>query len=104
MGRQLVRVTPHFKHPSGPNGEPIPGAHLPILCGVAPEHLTAWQVYENVSEGTPVSPVFASEQALLVWLQAEWSLTPEQAVAFVRAGFAPSLVAREGIPSKRHGP
>jgi hypothetical protein len=60
-----------------------------------------WQLWETVSEGSPISPVFATAEQLVdylvelgdVWGQKrgeKWSR--ESAEAFVRAGWAPSLM------------
>src|SRR5579864_6349431 len=35
------------------------------------ETRTAWQVYETVSEGTPVSPVFLDQEEMVRWLIAQ---------------------------------
>lgn len=52
-----------------------------------------WQVWESVSEGSPISPVFADREDLIGWLMSPaytWGtsrpLTREQAEAFVGAG------------------
>jgi hypothetical protein len=61
-----------------------------------PEEATGYQFYENVSEGTPLSPVFASEQELIDWLVASKGYTPSAATMFVRVGYAPSMVFTGG--------
>lgn len=70
----------------------------------SPEEATAYQVYETVSEGTPVSPVFRTRADLIRWLTAPipWDekypdlsvqgMSREQAERFVGAGWAPSAV------------
>lgn len=52
-----------------------------------------WQLWETVSEGSPISPVFPAAEGLIVWLTTEYRwgaqttpMTREQAVAFVGAG------------------
>ena len=52
-----------------------------------------WQLWESVSEGSPISPVFADREGLIHWLTTDYSwgaqrtpLTREQAEAFVGAG------------------
>lgn len=52
-----------------------------------------WQLWESVSEGSPISPVFADREALVGWLTTDYSwgaqrtpLTREQAEAFVGLG------------------
>lgn len=68
---------------------------------------TAWQVYETVSEGTPVSPVLPDIGALIVWLTSdhpEWgwrALTPQGAARFVEQGSAPSFVLHVGPSGSR---
>lgn len=67
-----------------------------------PEGVTlGYQLYENVSEGTPLSPVFETADQLAEWL-AEGQpigigrdivhMTFEQARVFVDRGYAPSMV------------
>lgn len=68
---------------------------------------TAFQVYENVSEGTPVSPVFATREALIDWLVNDGSgmgiggtrapLSRKAAERFADAGYAPSMVMAPGL-------
>ncbi len=58
-----------------------------------PEEATAYQVYENVSEGTPISPVFATKELMREWLIAQGE-RPEAVDAFIEGGWAPSMVVR----------
>ncbi len=63
---------------------------------------TGWVVYETVSEGTPVTPVFATADELIDYLAAygdfwaqsrgERPPTREAAKAFVESGWAPSMM------------
>lgn len=46
-------------------GPPHPEYYRP---GWKPEEMTWWQVYETVSEGTPVTPAFATQQELVDYL------------------------------------
>jgi hypothetical protein len=55
-----------------------------------------FQMYETVSEGTPVSPVFSSLVELTRWLVHEKGYSEAAAVAFVRKGWAPSFVGVGG--------
>jgi hypothetical protein len=67
---------------------------------------TAFQVYETVSEGTPVTPVFASKAELVAYLVANgdfWDQergdggwAREAAERFVEREWAPSLVGMAG--------
>ncbi len=52
-----------------------------------------WQVWETTSDGSPISPVFAEKEHLVIWLTTKYTgighngpLTREQAQAFVEAG------------------
>lgn len=52
-----------------------------------------WQLWETVSEGSPISPVFDSAEGLIQWLTTDYTwgigkrpMTREQAEAFVGAG------------------
>jgi hypothetical protein len=64
-----------------------------------------WQVWETVSEGSPISPVFATRERLILWLMSRnytWGtsrpLTREQAENFVNAAWAPSGIdTSEGV-------
>jgi len=60
-----------------------------------------WQLWETVSEGSPISPVFATADGLIDWMTtpaAKWGAvgpwTREQAAAFVNGpGWAPTGIA-----------
>jgi len=56
---------------------------------------THFQVYEDVSEGTPVSPIFASKREIAHWLR--WfGISKNVADGFVRMGAVPSLTLLGG--------
>jgi|ERR1051326_3799192 hypothetical protein len=63
-----------------------------------------WQLWETVSEGSPISPVFPDAEGLAQWLttpDACWGamsrpMMIEQARGFVRTGWAPSVVGNAG--------
>jgi hypothetical protein len=57
---------------------------------------TCFQVYENVSEGTPVSPVFETKEALIGWLVKDQGMTQEGAAAFAEGGYCPSMIISGG--------
>ena len=50
-----------------------------------------YQIYENVSEGTPVSPVFETETKMIEWL-IEKGYTEKSAKEFVKMGHAFSMM------------
>lgn len=63
-----------------------------------------WQLWETVSEGSPISAVFADAEGLAQWLTtpaACWGamdrpMTIEQARGFVGAGWAPTMIGDTG--------
>jgi hypothetical protein len=61
------------------------------------EQKSCFQIYENVSEGTPVSPIFRSGEELRQWMVAQGE-SPEAAAVFLKVGHAPSLVISKGEP------
>ena len=93
LGTEIVRVPLGFQHPKDSSGRYIPGAHLAVLYELEPGLRSEYQVYENASEGTPVSPVFSSADMLIAWLLAQ-GISRAAAEAFLRQGFAPSFVIK----------
>jgi hypothetical protein len=66
-----------------------------------------WQVWETVSEGSPISPVFATRERLILWLMSpayNWGtsrpLTRQQAENFTESAWAPTgfIIDGEVIP------
>jgi hypothetical protein len=94
MGRHIVRVPKGFAHPTDAEGYYIPGAHHEALYLAGAGACTAYQIYEDTSDGTPVSPIFESLSDLVAWLEAR-GISPEAAKAFAAQGFAPLLVLSE---------
>lgn len=62
---------------------------------VEPPKGEGWQVWENVSEGSPISPVFKTEKETVDWL-VEQGYDRKGAQAFVKQGYAPSFVLTGG--------
>lgn len=54
-----------------------------------------YQVWETVSEGSPISPVFAKPLQVVAWLMRN-GYTREQAEGFVGVGWVPSLMTKGG--------
>lgn len=132
MGREARRVPARWKHPKK-QGEYVPMhqefpytkeevqeglragwlSGRPPYYGVrvmprwTPKQRTHFQMYENTSEGTPISPVMASEEDLARWLSdnrsnafAGQTATFDQWLSTIRRGSAPSMVIDEnGIKS-----
>ena len=123
MSREIRRVPQDWQHPRRANGqyeplhdgycravasfkddpddwddEPDPNDYMPEFG----ESATAYQVYETVSEGTPVSPVLPNRDRLRDWLMNDGSglgiggrrmpLTRAQAESFMENAYAPSMV------------
>jgi hypothetical protein len=97
MGIQIVHVPPDYQHPKDSNGNYIDGAHLEPLWNMSEEQKSCLQIYQNVSEDTPVSPVFRSGEELSQWMVAQGE-SPEAAAAFLELGHAPSLVISSNGP------
>lgn len=62
------------------------------------EEATHYQIYETVTEGTPVSPVFASLQELVEWCVGQ-GYSRHAAERFAEQGWVPSMIidTRRGI-------
>ena len=98
MGIQIVLVPPDYQHPVDSNGgEYIDGAHLEPLWHMSAEQKSCFQVYQNVSEGTPVSPIFGSKQELGQWMVAQGE-SLDAAAGFLELGHAPGLVISSSGP------
>jgi len=59
------------------------------------EEPTCYQIYQTVSEGTPVSPVFETLDDMGIWLK-EQGYSDEATQAFLESGWAPSMVVSGG--------
>ena len=91
MGIEIIKVPHGFEHPRNDGGKFEPGAHLEPLYFLSDEDKTCFQIYENVSEGTPVSPVFESLEQLISWLEVQGN-KKEVLSQFLEMGHYPSLV------------
>lgn len=94
MGREVRRVPANWQHPTDAHGALIP-MHarfpydddeiregiadgwltgeppyygIPVMPGWSDAERTHWQMYETCSEGTPISPAFATPEELAWWL------------------------------------
>ena len=93
MGTDIRRVPPGFQHPLDEEGDHSPGAHYEPLHLAGESQCTCYQLYENVSEGTPISPIFDSKAALVSWLRERGY--PEGTISMLESwGHAPSFVVR----------
>jgi len=91
LGVEIVLVPPDWRHPVDEDGELVVGAHHEPLYELDDAAKTAFQLYENVSEGSPISPVFGSMADLEAWLeQSGWS--EERREFLLENGFAPVLI------------
>lgn len=56
---------------------------------------TCYQIYETVTEGTPVSPVFETKDRMIQWLM-DQGHSRRAAEAFAEGGWVPSMVITGG--------
>ncbi len=119
MGREVRRVPSDWAHPRRPDGGYIPlygGSYkiavedakkyeedLPDYDDYMPdwrdEERTHYQMYEDTSEGTPISPVLESPEVLARWLVdneasafAGQTASYESWLRVANGGFAPSMI------------
>lgn len=60
------------------------------------EEPRCYQVYENVSEGTPISPVFETKEEMEVWLRDPANGFAAWAIEYLlKSGYAPSMIGNE---------
>ena len=96
-------------------GPPRPETHRPVFT----EEPTWYQIYETVSEGTPVSPPFATKEELIDYLvkygdywdqnRGDGGWDRKNAEQFVGDGWAPSMwicdgvlgMSRDGMPKSK---
>ncbi len=75
------------------SSEAYPGQNLDRTAWerTAPPEGPGWQLWQTVSEGGPVSPVFGNPERLAEWMvQDGEASTYKGALAFIRAGWAPT--------------
>jgi hypothetical protein len=105
MGREVRRVPPDFNHPINevwPGFCPPDGLNddeLDAWEETDPPEGDGWQLWETVSEGSPISPPFATSGELVAWLCTgayKWGgpLDRADAEALVNEGWMPSMVFR----------
>ena len=102
MGREVRRVPKNWQHPKDEDGEFVPlfREDMPLW----PEReATHFMMYENTSEGTPISPAFATPEELARWLaNTKASAFADQGASYkawlrvCQGGYAPSAVAING--------
>ena len=100
MGREIKRVALDFNWPLGMVWD---GYITEDDEGYDPPAGDGWQVWETVSEGSPLSPVLATREALVEWLMSpayNWGisrpLTREQAERFTELEWAPTFMTTAG--------
>jgi hypothetical protein len=119
MAYELRRVPPGWSHPKDALGryvplygepfdralrrwEQAPVTSRPVKCDLeAPvrgtfvpfgeAEATHYQVYEDTTEGTPLSPIFATKDGVIAWLLIQ-AIAAEDARAFVELGHVPAEV------------
>lgn len=98
MGREVKRVPLDFDQPLN---EVWPGFFEEPET--APPTGDGYQLWETVSEGSPISPVFATPEELATWMTRNRCTVNgpmssyDAALRFVEAGWAPSFVSGPDI-------
>lgn len=119
MGREVRRVPKDWEHPVRADGSykplypgcfmpdaikefqdgdrdkaPDPADYMPRWTDAEADHL---MMYEDTSEGTPISPAFKTPEELATWLAdnkasafADQTATREEWLDTIRRGFAPT--------------
>lgn len=98
-----ARANPYKAYATWYDSPPNPDTHRDVFT----EQPTAYQIYETVSEGTPISPVFIDEDAMIAWMMEDhpypvnhpsygrylrWEKISEQAARrFIGDGSVPSF-------------
>lgn len=128
MGREVRMIPPGWEHPRKANGRYRPlwpvelymqavaewdagesGCHEPpnsddYMPAFPDGTATHYCMYEDTTEGTPISPGFGTPEALARWLAdtgasafGAQTATYEQWLAMIRQGWAHSLTIRGGV-------
>lgn len=63
MGRELRRVFPDWQHPVDKQDR-----FIPQFARFVTKEMTAYQLYETITEGTPISPVCQTAEEMINWL------------------------------------
>lgn len=61
-----------------------------------PDEATAYQLYEDTSEGTPLGPVFEDLEPFIEWIMTVASMSRSAAEEFVKVGSVPSAATVKG--------
>jgi hypothetical protein len=110
MSREIRRVPKDWEHPKE-NGKYVPMSEYDEkhicdceYCSVNENAIPKgdwYQLYEGVSEGTPLSPAFSTKEELINWLKnnkdywdKQW--TENQARKIVELGYSPSGIMTGG--------
>jgi len=106
MGREIKRVALNFDWPMNKVWEGFQCHHC-RKCDedgyectwkpTEPPKGPGYQVWETVSEGSPVSPVFPTKEACVLWLVGHGH-SEKAARAFIQEGWVVSLVVIGGRP------
>lgn len=75
-----------------------PGSEeLPDFVPTEPPAGPGWQLWETVTSGSPISPVFPTAEKLVDWIVRNESATRRQAESLVKSGWAPSGSSDGGV-------
>ena len=130
MGREVRRVPANWEHPRDNKGNYLPLFELDnededdgstaLMPAWGEQERTHFQMYETTTEGTPISPVMESPEALARWLVdnkadagAGQHASYEAWLRVCRGGYAPTAMIVQGqllsgvqgayIPDRKEG-
>lgn len=90
MGREVRRVPLEFDHPEGQVWPGFLGREI-----TEPPEGEGWQLWKTVSEGSPASPVFATDEEVAEWMVNDArglsrASSMDVARRFIEEGWAPT--------------
>jgi hypothetical protein len=88
MGREIRKVPKNWEHPKDEQGK-----YKPMVDEQewTEEEAVCFQIYETVSEGTPVSPVFDTLADMEDWLVNMKYYSRDETKEFCKQGWTPSF-------------
>ena len=100
MSRQVYRVPAEFAafdYDAWTDEDKKAGHEFTGPRGEKPPEGECWQLWQDVGEESPISPVFADRAEFVVWVAKAENASPVAADKFVEEGWAPSMIGHQGL-------